>query len=98
MQIIRKEKEFINDLIGNYFISPVAKLLFNNKNDELVEECISRQIDILVDRILNNRRDISMLVNKTMLRCNGIKFLESEKISHIQISTFKWGRLTNHLF
>ena len=42
LQKIRKEEEFIKNVIGNYFNSPEAKLLFKNKEGESVEECISR--------------------------------------------------------
>ena len=63
LQKIRKEEEFIKNVIVNYFNSPEAKLLFKNKEGESVEECISRRIDMF-DEILNNRKDISLLVNK----------------------------------
>ena len=58
-QKIRKEEEFIKNVIDNYFNSPEAKLLFKNKKGESVEECISCRIDMF-DEIVNKRKVIKL--------------------------------------
>ena len=43
----------IIDKIGNYINSPEALILFNCKNDEMVDDCLSRRIEVF-DNILNH--------------------------------------------
>ena len=47
------KKSSIHNIIGTYFNSSEATLLFHPQEDELVEDCLSRHIDIF-DDILNN--------------------------------------------
>ena len=61
--IYQKKRKTIYNQIGNYFNSPEAVRLFNPKSDESVEDCLSRRIDFF-DSILNNREDVSYIVNK----------------------------------
>ena len=63
-EIEGEKKKTIIDEIGNYFNSPEALILFNCKNDELVDDCLSRRID-LFDDILNQRKSIEDVVNKS---------------------------------
>ena len=57
------KRKSIYQEIGNYFNSPEATILFNPQDDESVEDCLSRRIDFF-DDILNNKVDISAIVNK----------------------------------
>ena len=63
MKDLPLKRKSIYEEIGNYFNSPEATILFNPQDDESVEDCLSRRID-LFDDILNNKVDISAIVNK----------------------------------
>jgi len=52
----------ITDIIGDYFTSSEAKLLFNCRKDESADDCLSRRIDKF-DSILNNKDIIASIVN-----------------------------------
>ena len=47
----------IKYIIGDYFNSSEATFLFNPNENELVDDCLSRQID-LFDNIINNKFDV----------------------------------------
>ena len=55
----------IVDIIGDYFTSPEAKLLFKCRKNETVYDCLSRRIDVF-ESVINNKSDISSIVNKAM--------------------------------
>ena len=48
---------------GNYFNSPEAFILYNSRNDESIEDCMSWRIDLFND-MLNNKVDVRAIVNK----------------------------------
>ena len=58
-----EKRKTIYDQIGNYFNSLEALQLFQPKSDESVKDCSSQRIN-LFDGILNNREDVSYIVNK----------------------------------
>ena len=58
-----KQKLSIAKLIGNYFSSNDAKILFNCSENETVYDCLTRRIDCFHD-ILNRKLDILKVVNK----------------------------------
>ena len=76
-----ERKKTIVDKIGNYFSSPEALNLFNCKGEEMVDECLSRRIDIF-DDILNRKKSLEDLVNKSSEE-NG-KLTSSQSITMIQ--------------
>ena len=57
------EKSSFRNMIGDYFNSTEATLLFCPQDDESVEDCLSRRID-LFDDILNNKIDVSFIVKR----------------------------------
>ena len=63
MQPIFKKKVIIRDIIGDYFTSSEARLLFNCRKDETAYDCLTRRIDKF-DSILNNKDTIASIVNK----------------------------------
>ena len=50
-------KKIIIDKIGNYFNSPEALILFNCRDDEMVDDCLSQRIDIF-DDILDKKKSV----------------------------------------
>ena len=56
-------KSSSRNIIGDYFNSTEATLLFCPQDDKSVEDCLSRRIDIFED-ILNNKIDVSFIVKK----------------------------------
>ena len=62
--LLPRKRKTIHEEIGDYFNSPEASLLFNHTDDKSVENCLSRRIDLL-DEIIKNKEDLSVLVNKT---------------------------------
>ena len=52
MKALRKT---IVDKIGNYFNSPEALILFNCRDNELVDDCLSRRIDLFND-VMNHKK------------------------------------------
>ena len=63
VQPIFKKKVIIRDIIGDYFTSSEARLLFNCRKDETAYDCLTRRIDKF-DSILNNKDTIASIVNK----------------------------------
>ena len=47
----------------NYFNSTEARQLFNCQAEDNVEDCLSRQIDI-IHQIIIHKQDVSIVVNK----------------------------------
>ena len=52
------------DKIGNYFSSPEALILFNCRDNEMVDDCLSRRKDMF-DDVINHKKSIEDLVNKS---------------------------------
>ena len=52
----------INDVIGDFYNSPDARILFNCKKNETVYKCLSCCIDHF-NIIMNNKTCISTIVN-----------------------------------
>ena len=59
----KTKKSSVCNIIGDYFNSTEATLLFCPQDDESVEDCLSRRIDVF-DDILNNKIDVSFIVNR----------------------------------
>ena len=59
-----KKQKTIFDKIGNYFSSPEALILFNCRDNEMVDDCLSRRIDMF-DDVINHIKSIEYLVNKS---------------------------------
>ena len=57
------KKKNIHDEIGNYFNCSEATNLFRPWNNKSIEDCLSRYIDLL-DEILNEKINISTIINK----------------------------------
>jgi len=56
-----KQKLSIANLVGNYFSSNDAKILFNSSENETVYDCLTRRIDCF-DDILNRKLDLPKIV------------------------------------
>ena len=63
VQPIFKKKVIIRDIIGDYFTSSEARLLFNCRKDESAYGCLTRRIDKF-DSILNNKDTIASITLK----------------------------------
>ena len=49
------KRKTIVDKIGNYFSSPEALILFNCRDNEMVDDCLSRRIDMF-DDVINHKK------------------------------------------